>query len=228
MWLIQLGAIGLLAAGPRSGEPANLLEQANASNQVHRPLDAVERYCEYLARYPDRAYVLDGRVYSGRVAWEPAQEAFTQALRLDPRDREAWYFSGRAWYEQNRFEKAIEAFQKARSLGSEQSPVYENLGLAYEAPGKFAEAGQACRRAVELGGVESRHRQRARPMPAALRPRYLHFTKLKSSAPPNFREGQSGGFSRSGFGFLAVVLAFLAAAWLYPTTLVSGKVLCEV
>ena len=25
------------------------------------------------------------------------------------------------------------------------------------------------------------------------------------------------GFSRSGFGFLAVVLAFLAAAWLYPS-----------
>jgi uncharacterized membrane protein required for colicin V production len=31
--------------------------------------------------------------------------------------------------------------------------------------------------------------------------------------------GISGGFSRSGFGFLAVVLAFLAAAWLYPTNL---------
>ena len=27
------------------------------------------------------------------------------------------------------------------------------------------------------------------------------------------------GFSRSGFGFLAVVLAFLAAAWLYPSNL---------
>ena len=31
--------------------------------------------------------------------------------------------------------------------------------------------------------------------------------------------GIRGGFSRSGFGFLAVVLAFLAAAWLYPTNL---------
>ena len=31
--------------------------------------------------------------------------------------------------------------------------------------------------------------------------------------------GVREGFSRSGFGFLAVVLAFLAAAWLYPSNL---------
>src|SRR5450759_665511 len=28
-------------------------------------------------------------------------------------------------------------------------------------------------------------------MPAALRPRYIRLTKLKNSAPPNFRDGQS-------------------------------------
>jgi tetratricopeptide (TPR) repeat protein len=102
------------------------------------------------------AYTLAGRIYAGGRHWEMAQQAFAEALRLNPRDRETWYFSGRAYYDENRFNKALEAFQRALELGDGQSRVYENLGLASEALGRFAEAEQAYKHAVELSAGEYR------------------------------------------------------------------------
>src|ERR1700722_9822986 len=102
------------------------------------------------------AYTLAGRIYAGGRHWEMAQQAFGEALRLNPRDRETWYFSGRAYYDENRFDKALEAFQRALALGDGQSRVYENLGLASEALGRFAEAEQAYKHAVQLGAGEYR------------------------------------------------------------------------
>ncbi len=103
-----------------------------------------------------RAYVLAGRIHASRHAWERAQQAFSEALRLNPGDRETRYFSGRAYYDENRFEKAIESFQRALAPGPGQSRVYENLGLASEALGRFAEAEQAYKRAIELSAGEYR------------------------------------------------------------------------
>jgi tetratricopeptide (TPR) repeat protein len=102
------------------------------------------------------AYTLTGRIYAHRHEWEWAQQAFHEALRLNPRDRETWYFSGRAYYEENRFERAIEAFQQALAAGAEQSRVYENLGLASEALGHFSEAERAYKRAIGLSSGEYR------------------------------------------------------------------------
>jgi tetratricopeptide (TPR) repeat protein len=105
--------------------------------------------------YP-RAYTLAGRIYAGRHEWAAAQQAFADALRLNPRDRETWFFSGRAYYDESRFEKAIEAFRRSLALGGEQSRVLESLGLAYEGLNRFAEAEESYRRAVELGGGDYR------------------------------------------------------------------------
>src|ERR1700722_18571041 len=70
------------------------------------------------------AYVLAGRIYAEGNHWELAQQAFGEALRLNPRDRETWYFSGRAYYDENRFDKAVEAFRRSLALGNEQSRLY--------------------------------------------------------------------------------------------------------
>lgn len=195
---IQSGVAGLLlvsivfAVGPGADEQAGLIERANASYAARRPLEAVQLYREYLARYPDRAdvrvflgaallnldkpkealeetrraltldknysraYTLAGRIHAGQHDWEAAEQAFGEALRLSPRDRETWYFWGRAYFDANSFEKAVEAFQRALAVGAGDSRVYENLGLASEALGRFAEAEQAYKRAVQLGAREYR------------------------------------------------------------------------
>ena len=129
---------------------------------LDRPKEALEetRHALTLDRSYSRAYTLAGRIYASQHDWEMAQRAFADALQLNPRDRETWYFSGRAYYDENRFEKAVEAFERAlavgAAVGAPDSRVYENLGLADEALGRFAEAEQAYRRAVQLGPGEYR------------------------------------------------------------------------
>ena len=78
------------------------------------------------------AHTLAGRIYAQRREWDPAHKSFDEALRLNPRDREAWYFSGRAYFDENRFGKAAEALQQCLAVGGAQNRVYENLGLALE------------------------------------------------------------------------------------------------
>lgn len=122
----------------------NLGRAGEALAEAERALALDRRYA--------RAHVLIGRVHSSRNDWRLAQQSFVEALRLDPRDREAWYFSGRAYYEENLFEKSIEALQRVHVLGDEQARVHENLGLAYEALGRLPEAEAAYRRAIALAG----------------------------------------------------------------------------
>ena len=123
-----------------------------------KPEEALEetRHALALDKSYSLAYTLAGRIYAAGRHWEMAQQAFAEALRLNPRDRETWYFSGRAYYDENRFDKALEAFQGALALGDGQSRVYENLGLAAEALGRFADAEQAYKHAVELSAGEYR------------------------------------------------------------------------
>jgi len=125
---------------------------------LEKPEEALEetRRALTLDKTYGLAYTLAGRIHAGGRHWEMAQQAFAEALRLNPRDRETWYFSGRAYYDENRFDKALEAFQGALALGDGQSRVYENLGLAAEALGRFADAEQAYKHAVELSAGEYR------------------------------------------------------------------------
>jgi tetratricopeptide (TPR) repeat protein len=125
---------------------------------LDKPEEALEetRRALTLDKSYSLAYTLAGRIYAGGRRWEMAQQAFADALRLNPRDRETWYFSGRAYYDENRFDKALEAFQQALALGDAQSRVYENLGLTAEALGRFAEAEEAYKHAVQLAAGEYR------------------------------------------------------------------------
>lgn len=125
---------------------------------LEKPDEALEetRRALILDKSYGLAYVLEGRIYAEGSHWEMAQQAFGEALRLNPREREAWYFSGRAYYDENRFDKAVEAFERSVALGNEQSRVYESLGLASEALGHFAEAEEAYQHAVQLSAGEYR------------------------------------------------------------------------
>ena len=182
--------IATAAAHAMPAEPVNLLQQANAEYQAHRPAEAIRLYELYLTQYEDRAdvrvflggallnlnrmpealdqaqralaldtncwkaYTLAGRIYGSQREWDKAHKAYEAALRLNPLDRETWYFFGRGYYEENRFEQAIQAFTRAIELGALSSRVYENLGLSYEALTLFEKAEEAYRRAIVLTDTE--------------------------------------------------------------------------
>jgi len=118
-------------------------------NQMQDAFDEAQRAIALDGRYP-KGYILAGRVCAAREQWDRAQEFFSKAQNLDPRDLDARYFSGRAYYDANRFERAIEAFEQALRLDAEQARVFENMGLAQDALGKFGAAEKSLRKAVEL------------------------------------------------------------------------------
>ena len=118
-------------------------------NQIQDAFDEALHAIALDGRYA-KGYILAGRVCAAREQWEPAQEFFAKAQKLDPRDLDARYFSGRAYYDANRFEPAIEAFQQALRLDADQARIYENLGLAQDALGKFGAAEKSLRKAVDL------------------------------------------------------------------------------
>jgi tetratricopeptide (TPR) repeat protein len=182
--------IATAAAHAIPAERVDLLQQANAEYQAHRPTEAIRLYDLYLIQYEDRAdvrvflggallnlnrrpealdqaqralaldtncwkaYTLAGRIYSSQHQWEPAHKAYQAALRLNPLDRETWYFFGRTYYEESRFEQAVHAFRRAIELGVLSSRVYENLALSYDALTLFEEAEAAYRRAIGLTDTE--------------------------------------------------------------------------
>ena len=118
-------------------------------NQMQDAFDESQRAIALDGRYA-KGYILAGRVCAAREQWDPAQEFFTKALNLEPRDVDARYFSGRAFYDANRFERSIEAFEQALRIDADQGRIYENLGLAQDALGKFGAAEKSLRKAVEL------------------------------------------------------------------------------
>jgi tetratricopeptide (TPR) repeat protein len=118
-------------------------------NRMQDAFDEARRAIALDGRYA-KGYILAGRVCAARELWGPAQEFFSKAQNLDPRDPDARYFSGRAYYDANRFEQSAEAFEHALKLDAEQGRVYENLGLAQDALGRFGAADKSLRKAVEL------------------------------------------------------------------------------
>ena len=118
-------------------------------NQIQDAFDEAQHAIALDGRYA-KGYILAGRVCAAREQWEPSQDFFAKAQKLDPRDLDARYFSGRAYYDANRFEPAIEAFEQALRLDADQARIYENLGLAQDALGKFEAAERSLRKAVEL------------------------------------------------------------------------------
>lgn len=48
-------------------------------------------------------------IYGAVDEWAKAEAAFQNALRLDYKDKSAWYLRGRSYHERNEFPKAKEA-----------------------------------------------------------------------------------------------------------------------
>ncbi len=82
---------------------------------------------------------------------ENAIDDFTAAIRLDPRDAEAYCARGAVYGSAVRdFNKAIADFTEAIHLDSLLAKAYYDRGKAYEAAGKKAEAERDFERAREL------------------------------------------------------------------------------
>jgi len=160
---IPSGVIGLLLVSaafgdPRGDDQARLLDQANASYAGHHPLEAVQLYREYLARYPDRA---DVRVFLGAALFnldkpEEALEETRLALALDKNYARAYTLAGRIYAGRHAWEMAQQAFAAALRLNPRDRETWYFSGRACYDENRFEKAIEAFERALALGDPQSR------------------------------------------------------------------------
>jgi tetratricopeptide (TPR) repeat protein len=114
--------------------------------------EATKLFARYAAEHPKNAW---GRFMLGLSAWksgdpEGAEEAFNEALVIDPKHVKSLVNLSRVLLDQNRAGEAFETLMKADALDAASKDVPRLLGRAFAAHGKTEDAIAAYRRAIEI------------------------------------------------------------------------------
>ncbi len=86
---------------------------------------------------------------------EAADEAFTQAIELEPEWAEPWHSLGNLYLGQEKYEEAIEASEQAAALEEENALYWSSLARAYALAKRVEEAREAYQQAIKLGREEA-------------------------------------------------------------------------
>jgi tetratricopeptide (TPR) repeat protein len=78
-------------------------------------------------------------------------KAYEEAIRLNPKEADAWIGKGSALGKQDKNDEAIKAYEEAIRLDPNDVAAWYNKGVALEALGKTAEANDAFAKAKVLG-----------------------------------------------------------------------------
>jgi tetratricopeptide (TPR) repeat protein len=138
---------------PNSWPLWNLLAEAYIRAGRHEEaLPALARSAAITKDSPlsDYALVLEGRVHLASERPGKALEAFTQAVRVNPRNTEARYARGSTLHQLGRLGQAIEDFNAVIGINPQFGLAYNNRGLAYAQIGQRERAIQDFDQAIRL------------------------------------------------------------------------------
>ena len=88
--------------------------------------------------------------YSDAIKW------LATAVKMDPKNKDAWYYLGRAYYTKAQLPEAQKAFETVLTLHLNDAKAENNLGLIYETGGRTNEALEAYRKAINWQEKDSR------------------------------------------------------------------------
>ena len=80
-----------------------------------------------------------GNACHNRGEFEPAAEAYREAVRFNPRDADSWNNLGKTLKELNRLEEAIAAYSRALEIRPEMAVAHCNRAIALLAAGRLDE-----------------------------------------------------------------------------------------
>jgi tetratricopeptide (TPR) repeat protein len=109
-----------------------------------------------------------GRYYEGQARFEPAINAYREAIRRDPLMVEAYTALGTSLAAQQRYDDAIRQFQAAIVLTPNVAHLHNNLGYAYLLSGQTEQAVRALEEAQRLDPVHARSAENLRIAQAKL------------------------------------------------------------
>jgi tetratricopeptide (TPR) repeat protein len=139
----------------------------NAMPKVTAPMSFADGQAAYHAgKYSDAAAIFDrytanrpanaiGHYMLGLSAWKSgdltkSEQAFEQALSVDPRHVKSLVNLSRVFIEQKRYADALARLSSAAEIDPDSTDVQRLLGRTYHTQGKTDEAVSAYRRAIEL------------------------------------------------------------------------------
>jgi tetratricopeptide (TPR) repeat protein len=127
-------------------------EDGEAAYRARKYAEATAIFSEYVERRPSNPW---GHYMLGLSAWKrgdvaKSEQAFEQALRLDPSHMKSLLNESRLFIDQKRYDDAIDRLTRASELDPESPVVYRLLGRTYQAKGDTAEAIEAYRAAIEV------------------------------------------------------------------------------
>ncbi|MFZ5448187.1 MAG: YcaO-like family protein [Thermodesulfobacteriota bacterium] len=166
--IFHLAKVAALYAQPAEGLGA--LEKLNAAFpnrfDVHfflglalenqdRAIDALEHFERALTLNPPAhelpsIYVHLGSCRKDLGYFRQAADAFTQALALNPRLKEAHHLLGFCYFKLEEYQRAVECFEKVIDLDPGSAIDYANLGINLQRLGHSKEAAYVLKQALEL------------------------------------------------------------------------------
>lgn len=120
-------------------------------NRENRPADSLSAYTEAAAITKPTSDDLKmvGLDYALLEDYPDAIKWLEEAVTLDQKNQDAWYYLGRAYYTKARLGDAKRAFQRILDLDPANARAENNLGLILETEGKPDPAIQAYRDAIQ-------------------------------------------------------------------------------
>jgi tetratricopeptide (TPR) repeat protein len=113
-----------------------------------------ERYVQQRPRNPWGHYMLGLSAWKTGDAME-AENAFENALAIDPSHLKTLLNESRLFIEQKRHDEAIDRLTRAAEAAPESMVVYRLLGRTYQATGQTDEAMKAYARAIEINDLDA-------------------------------------------------------------------------
>jgi len=138
------------------GEPCSQIWQERLTQVLEKKPEAentVKQIGEDESLSPagrSRAYNTLGILLKSQQRYEEAEQAYRQAIELDPNYALAYKNLGNLLKDQQRYEEAEQAFRQAIELDPNYTRAYNNLGNLLKDQQRYKEAEQAYRQAIEL------------------------------------------------------------------------------
>ncbi len=82
-----------------------------------------------------KTYFTQGEDLAKKKSWEGAIQAYSQAVRLDPKFAEAWNNMGYCYRKVKQFDKALDAYKHALALKPDFTYAHEYMARTYVALG---------------------------------------------------------------------------------------------
>ncbi|MEA2463281.1 MAG: hypothetical protein QOJ98_1028 [Acidobacteriota bacterium] len=151
------GEEGLVSgATPKITGPVSFAD-GQAAYQARKYTDATAMFELYTGQRPANPW---GHYMLGLSAWKSgdlakSEQAFEQALSIDPNHLKSLVNLSRVFIDQKRYDDALDRLTRAADIDPESTQVHRLIGRTYVAQGKTDQAIDAYRRAIEVNELDA-------------------------------------------------------------------------